>query len=188
MRSKVYGEGVTVSTQAGLSIQEAAGRLGASVHTLRYYEREGLLTVPRLGAGGPPPPGPGGHHAQRRYGEAEMELLRFLLALRATGMPISLIRRYMALVRQGDGTTGERRALLVEHQRAVTAQIALLQDNLQAIELKIGKYDRSAGWAGEPCATPGGTPDGQDQIGKSGVTGQPAGAGLHGHERVLRAE
>ncbi|MGI8748459.1 MAG: MerR family transcriptional regulator [Deinococcus sp.] len=119
----------------GLSIREAASRLGASVHTLRYYEREGLLSVPRL------------ESAQRRYGPADLELLRFLLALRATGMPMVLIRRYMALVRLGEATVSERRDLLLEHQRAVVAQIAALQGNLSAIDHKIEKYDRMGGCA-----------------------------------------
>jgi DNA-binding transcriptional MerR regulator len=139
--------------EVGLSIGEAARRLGASVHTLRYYEREGLLNVPRLDRFQPELARHAqvgnvqARSAQRRYGEGELDLLRFLLALRATGMPIRLIRRYMALVRLGDGTVTERRDLLVEHQRAVTAQIAALQDNLKAIELKIGKYDLIGGCA-----------------------------------------
>ena len=151
MHSKVYGKGVTVSSQtethhaqsaaATLGIGEAAQRLGVSVHTLRYYEREGLLNVPRTEQVQP------SRSAQRRYGEGELELLRFLLALRATGMPMDLIRRYMALVRLGDGTVTERRELLVLHQRAVTAQIAALQDNLKAIAIKIGKYDLIGGCA-----------------------------------------
>ena len=139
MRSKVYGRGVTVSSQpdtqpaqsvaAGLSIGEAALRLGVSAHTLRYYERVGLLEVPRL------------RSTQRRYGPQELEWLRFLLALRATGMPMQLIRRYVGLVRTGENTVTERRALLLEHQRAVKAQIAALHESLGAIERKIQWYD-----------------------------------------------
>ncbi|WP_407570017.1 MerR family transcriptional regulator [Deinococcus altitudinis] len=122
---------------AGLSIGEAARRLGVSVHTLRYYEREGLLNVPRRAHVRP------SRSAQRRYGEGELEVLGFLLALRATGMPMGFIRRYIALVRLGDETVTERRELLVEHQRAVTAQIAALGNSLKAIEAKIGKYDHT---------------------------------------------
>ena len=115
------------------SIREVAQQLGVSAHTLRYYEREGLLSVPRADS------------SQRRYGAREVELLRFLLALRGTGMPIALIRRYMALVYVGESTVTERRALLLEHQRAVTAQIAALQADLGAIGRKIALYDRITG-------------------------------------------
>ena len=130
---------MTISSQVGLSIGEAAQRLGVSVHTLRYYERDGLLNVPRTEGA------PLSRNAQRRYGEGELELLRFLLALRATGMPMGLIRRYMARVRLGEETVSERRELLLSHQRAVTAQIAALGENLRAIEHKMEKYDRTQG-------------------------------------------
>ena len=117
--------------EAGIySIREVAQQLGVSAHTLRYYEREGLPSVPRAEA------------SQRRYGPPEVGLLRFLLALRATGMPITLIRRYMALVYAGESTVTERRALLLEHRRAVTAQIAALQADLGRVERKIALYDR----------------------------------------------
>ncbi|WP_425145531.1 MerR family transcriptional regulator [Deinococcus sp.] len=112
-----------------------ARQLGVSAHTLRYYEREGLLDVPRRAS------------TQRRYSETELGLLRFLLALRATGMPMSLIRRYMALVRAGEETVSGRRELLELHQQAVNAQLVTLQDNLKAIEAKIEKYDRTSGCA-----------------------------------------
>ncbi|MFC4452696.1 MerR family transcriptional regulator [Deinococcus sonorensis] len=124
---------MTAATAIGYSIREAALELGVSVHTLRYYEREGLLSVPRLDS------------AQRRYGPQELERLRFLLALRGTGMSMALIRRYMRLVGQGDGTVAERRALLLEHQQAVTEQIRTLQHDLGAIRRKLEIYDRLTG-------------------------------------------
>ncbi|ULH16859.1 MerR family transcriptional regulator [Deinococcus sp. KNUC1210] len=117
------------------SIREVAQQLGVSAHTLRYYERQGLLSVPRADS------------LQRRYGAREVELLRFLLALRGTGMPIALIRRYMQLAYAGEITVTERRALLTEHQRAVTAQISALQADLDAIGRKIALYDRMSGQA-----------------------------------------
>ena len=125
--------------------------LGVSVHTLRYYEREGLLSVPRHDALKTDAPRTDmlraleSRSAQRRYGHDELGLLRFLLALRATGMPMVLIRRYMALVRAGEQTVPERRLLLTEHEQAVTNQIAALGQNLKAIAAKIEKYDRTEG-------------------------------------------
>ena len=139
------------SGATGLSIGEAAQHLGVSVHTLRYYEREGLLNVPRTEHVRP------SRSAQRRYGEGELEVLNFLLALRATGMPMSFIRRYVALVRLGDETVTERRGLLVEHQQAVISQIAVLEHSLKAIEGKISKYDHLGGFtrSGEPLPVTG---------------------------------
>ncbi|GAA4004773.1 MerR family transcriptional regulator [Deinococcus rubellus] len=114
-----------------LSIGEVAARLGVSVHTLRYYERAGLLDVPRQESG------------VRRYSGREVELLRFLLALRATGMPIALIRRYIGLARLGEVSETERRALLVQHREDVLARMRALKTDLGAIERKIELYDQN---------------------------------------------
>ncbi len=116
-------------TVAGQSIGGVAAELGVSVHTLRYYERAGLLDVPRRGG-------------VRCYGPAETARLRFLLALRATGMPIALIRRYVELARQGEHTQNERRALLITHRGDVQARLAALGTDLGAIERKINLYDQ----------------------------------------------
>ena len=113
-----------------LPIHEAAALLGVSAHTLRYYEREGLLTVPRAAGG------------ERRYTERELETLRFLLRLRGTGMGMAGLREYVTLARQGDGTVAARRDLLLRHEQAVTARLEALQADLLAIRRKIETYDR----------------------------------------------
>jgi DNA-binding transcriptional MerR regulator len=112
-----------------LSIQDAAARLGVSPHTLRYYDREGLLDVPRASGG------------ERRYSERELSLLRFLLHLRGTGMGMAGLRAYMALVREGEHTAPARRALLVRHEQEVEARLLSLQADLTAIRAKIARYD-----------------------------------------------
>src|SRR5215216_2749314 len=79
--------------QAGLSIAEAARRTGVSVHTLRYYERAGLVitTVDRTSGG------------RRRYSQLDLDWIKMCTKLRATGMPIRSIRRYAELVCAGRG-------------------------------------------------------------------------------------
>lgn len=124
------------------SIGEAAAQLGVSTHTLRYYEREGLLPVPRT---------PGG---QRSYRQGDLDLLRFLLCLRATGMGIQGLREYMALARAGRETRPQRRDLLARHEAAVAAQLAETQAHLQAVRRKIALYDTLAAPLQEPTATP----------------------------------
>lgn len=118
----------------GLTIQEAAERCGVSAHTLRYYERAGLLDhVQRAGNG------------HRRFGARDLERLGFLRCLRATGMPIRLISRYIELVRAGDRTIPDRRELLLAHRDAVAGQISALKDDLAAVDRKIAIYsDRKA--------------------------------------------
>jgi DNA-binding transcriptional MerR regulator len=57
-------------------------------------------------------------------------------------MPIRDIRRYADLARQGDQTTPERLALLVEHRARVREQLAEVQASLDAIDYKISSYER----------------------------------------------
>lgn len=114
--------------EAGLTIADAARTSGLSVHTLRYYERAGLIDdVDRATSG------------HRRYSEADMAWVETIRCLRATGMPIARIRRYAELVRTG-GNERQRLALLEEHRAAVRAQLAEVQGHLAFVERKIATY------------------------------------------------
>jgi DNA-binding transcriptional MerR regulator len=114
----------------GLSIAEAAEQTGLTAHTLRYYERDGLM-LREIGRS------PTGH---RRYTARDLHWIDLISRLRATGMPIRDVRRYAALVREGDGTEPERLAMLRGHRQQVLAQLAEVQDHLGAIDRKIGIY------------------------------------------------
>ena len=116
--------------QAGLSIAEAARRTGVSVHTLRYYERAGLVVTPvdRTYSG------------RRRYQQLDLDWITICTRLRATGMPIKTIRRYAQLVSAGHGNEQERLALMEAHRAEVTARLAEVQENLKLIDHKIDVY------------------------------------------------
>jgi DNA-binding transcriptional MerR regulator len=120
----------TTEVRPTWSIAEAAEATGLTPHTLRYYERDGLLldAVERASSG------------HRRYTEADLGWLILLGRLRATGMPIREIREYAALVRQGGGTEQARLTMLQEHRAKVLAELAEVQDHLAAIEGKIAIY------------------------------------------------
>ena len=113
----------------GMTIQQAAGETGLSAHTLRYYERIGLIS--------PVDRAPNGH---RRYTEHDVGWIGFLNKLRSTGMPIAKMKQYADLQRQDGDTLAERLALLEEHRREVKKRIQELEDNLAVIEHKIGYY------------------------------------------------
>ena len=114
-----------------LSIAEAAEATGLTAHTLRYYERDGLLldAVDRA---------PSGH---RRYSERDVGWIRMVTRLRSTGMSIRDVRQYADLVRAGDGNEAERLALLVAHRDRVRDELIQVAAHLDAIELKIGLYE-----------------------------------------------
>jgi DNA-binding transcriptional MerR regulator len=116
-----------------LSISEAAEASGLSAHTLRYYERAGLLE--------PVSRDESGH---RRYREADLQQITFLTKLRATGMPIREVRRYAELMKAGEATNEERLALLEAHRDVVLAGLEDTARSLELIEWKINLY-REAG-------------------------------------------
>lgn len=130
--------------QEGLTIGEVSGKLGMSSHTLRYYERAGLLRpIPRTEGG------------IRRYQEQDVEMLRFLARLRLMGMPIHQIREYAELARSGRDTFEARGELLTKHRSEVIARIEELQRNLEVLDLKIEMYSRGCtpvSAPGDPCA------------------------------------
>ena len=111
-----------------LSIAEAAEQTGLTAHTLRYYERDGLMlaAVDRSASG------------HRRYSERDLTWIEMITRLRSTGMPIRDVRRYADLVRAGDGNEAERLDLLKAHRARVEAQLAEVTGHLRAIDHKIG--------------------------------------------------
>lgn len=133
----------------GVSIAEAARLSGVSAHTLRYYERAGLVVtdVDRTAGG------------RRRYKQLDLDWILVCTRLRATGMPIKSIKRYAELVTAGRGNEEQRLALLEAHQAEVRARIAELRENLKLIDHKVDVYrsrveagDADRLWA--PAAAP----------------------------------
>jgi DNA-binding transcriptional MerR regulator len=116
------------------TIAEAAREAGVSAHTIRYYERAGLLApIERNGSG------------HRRFTTEDLEWIVGITKFRATGMPIRLIREYAELVRDGDGNEAERLALLEAHREDVLRRLEEVQRNLELVDYKIGLYrDRVA--------------------------------------------
>jgi DNA-binding transcriptional MerR regulator len=114
----------------GVTIAEAARRTGVSAHTLRYYERAGLVVSPVDRTSG----------NRRRYRELDLKWIIICTKLRATGMPIRGLRRYAELVAAGPGNEAERLALLEAHRDDVLARLAEIQENLKTIDYKIDVY------------------------------------------------
>jgi DNA-binding transcriptional MerR regulator len=126
-------------TPAELTIAEVAERTGLTRHTLRYYERDGLmLGVDRAGSG------------HRRYSDTDLGWIELITKLRATGMPIREVRRYAEMVRAGDGNEDERLALLRAHRERVRAQLETMTAYLDSIDLKISYYADAVGACESP--------------------------------------
>lgn len=121
------------------TISEVAEHTGLSAHTLRWYERIGLMPhVDRT------------HTGQRRFSNRDLDWLDLVAKLRLTGMPVADMVRYAELVRAGEGTFAEREQLLTAHREDVRQRIAELQSTLDVLDYKIDIYG-DARRASERC-------------------------------------
>ncbi|WP_307817523.1 MerR family transcriptional regulator [Nocardia acididurans] len=159
--------------QNSLSIGEVAARTGLSVHTLRLYEREGLLVGPVQRTSG----------GRRRYTGRDVDWLSICVKLRESGMPLADLKRFAELVRQGPGNEAERLQLLDTHRQRVDSQIKALEDCRTVITWKVGVYaDHLARGEADGLWDPTNTERAVDRRVSGGLFGsrgrsQPAGAG-----------
>ncbi|WP_312973925.1 MerR family transcriptional regulator [Atlantibacter sp.] len=102
---------------------------GLTAHTLRYYEKLGLLLPDRNSSG------------HRDYREADVEWVAFIVRLKETDMPLSDIQRYAALRSQGNTTVNERRALLAHHAERLEQRLAEQHLHLDRLKAKMAYYD-----------------------------------------------
>jgi DNA-binding transcriptional MerR regulator len=113
---------------AELTISEVAEITGVSTHTLRYYERIGLVEVDRDTSG------------RRVYDSGALARVVFVTRLRSSDMPIRDIARYLTLVSQGETTVPARLALMQAHRATIQARLENLQAALGVIDYKIATY------------------------------------------------
>jgi DNA-binding transcriptional MerR regulator len=112
-----------------MKIGDLARRTGLSTHTIRYYERIGLL-----------PRAPRAKFRQREYDASILPWIEFVGRLKTTGMPIRDMVRYATLRAKGSATEADRRELLVRHRTRVRAHLAGLHDCLCVLDDKIAGY------------------------------------------------
>ncbi|MCI9581720.1 MAG: MerR family transcriptional regulator [Oscillospiraceae bacterium] len=110
------------------SIGEFSKVTGLGIHTLRYYEHEGLIIPLRNSSN------------RRRYSEKDIAWIAFIKRLKATGMPIKEIKKYAALRTKGDATLSERMKMLVQHRQSLNKQIRQLQEHEAILDEKIAFY------------------------------------------------
>ncbi|MBH0776011.1 MerR family transcriptional regulator [Nocardia bovistercoris] len=109
------------------TIAQASALTGLPESTLRYWERIGLVrSVERDPASG-----------HRRYGEDDIETLDTLGNLRAVGMSVADMRRYLADRRRGDHAAGEQKALFQAHAQRLAEEIHTLEARRRYLELKV---------------------------------------------------
>ncbi len=111
------------------SIQDVSKKTGLTAHTLRYYEKEGLLSPVGRSQGG-----------FRQYTDEDLERLGLICCLKNTGMSIQEIARFVQLTREGDHTLEERVGLLKAHRDQVLERIAEMQKYLEKVTWKLNFF------------------------------------------------
>ncbi|MFJ2227256.1 MerR family transcriptional regulator [Streptomyces halstedii] len=124
------------------TISEVAALTGLTAHTLRWYERIGLM--PHVDRS---------HTGQRRFSNRDLDWLAFVGKLRLTGMPVAHMVQYAELLREGEHTFEERQGLLEATRRDVRTRIAELQDTLAVLDYKIDFYAGARNGIGKGLTT-----------------------------------
>lgn len=111
------------------SIQDVSNKTGLSTHTLRYYEKEGLISGVERSQGG-----------FRQYTDEDLERLGLIRCLKNTGMSIQEIARFVQLTHEGDHTLEELVELLREHRERVLERMAEMQEHLDKVTWKLNFF------------------------------------------------
>ncbi|MEW6405483.1 MAG: MerR family transcriptional regulator [Chloroflexota bacterium] len=119
----------TVPAEKTYTIHEVEEEMKVSAHTLRYYEKIGLLhSIQRA------------ENGRRVYSEEDLGWIYWLRLLRESGMSIRAMKRYVEITRAGDHTMDERCAILQEHRDQLRAKIEKLQGYLERLDQKVEFY------------------------------------------------
>ncbi len=113
------------------SISDISEIVKISQHTLRYYEKIGLLTGVERNSKG-----------RRSYSENDVNLLNFINCLRSTGMPIKQIKSYLDFMRMGDATIQERKRILSCHLEFMKKQVKNFENCCKILEYKMENYEK----------------------------------------------
>lgn len=111
------------------TIGQVAKKLGLTAHTLRYYDKEGLLPFVKKGSSG-----------ARVFEDDDLDWLLILECLKATGMHLKDIKKYMDLCLIGDSTLQERMNMFVRQKKRIEEKMQQLNKYMEKIDFKIAYY------------------------------------------------
>ncbi|WP_210607850.1 MerR family transcriptional regulator [Priestia flexa] len=112
------------------TIKEASEKVGMSSHTIRFYEKQGLLPLLKRDSTG-----------YRSFTEHDIEWLDFISCLRKTDIPINELKKIMDLTIEGNHTVQERKEILLNHKEAMLEKQKELDRAFKKIEKKLRYFD-----------------------------------------------
>ena len=112
-----------------MNIQKFSTLTNVSAHTIRYYEKIGLLkNIERTTSG------------HRYFTSKDIDWVGFVKRLKDMGMPLDNIKKYADLREKGQSTSELRKQLLQEHYLIVEKKMAIESLHLKKIKEKIDYY------------------------------------------------
>jgi DNA-binding transcriptional MerR regulator len=111
------------------SISEVAKELNLTPYALRYYDKEGLMPFVERRPNG-----------TRLFKESDINALKIIECLKATGMPIKEIKAFIDWCSDGDSTLQQRYDMFMERKAIVEAQMEELKKTMEVIEHKCWYY------------------------------------------------
>lgn len=121
-----------------MKIGELAGLTGCKVVTIRYYEKEGLLTKPERTEGN-----------YRLYEEKDLERLEFIMHCRKHDMKLSEIKKLLAFKDNPQRDCTWVSELIDSHIESVNKQIQSLEHLKRHLEQL--QHSCAGGHSGETC-------------------------------------
>lgn len=112
------------------SIGEVSKLTGLSVPTLRYYDKEGLISNINRNENG-----------LRDFTEQDLGTINIVTCIKGAGASIREIKEYMDLCKLGDSTLEARKQFFIEKKRDVEEQMKHLSEIMKTVEMKIKYYE-----------------------------------------------
>ncbi len=115
------------------SIGQVAQKMGLTAHTLRYYDKEGLLPFVKKNSSG-----------LRMFSDEDIDWLVVIECLKGTGMQLKDIKQYIDWCQEGDATIGRRLEMFKRQKAKLEEQLRQLQQYMEKINYKIAYYTEAA--------------------------------------------
>lgn len=114
-----------------MKISEVSKKFGLTQDTLRYYEKEGLIGPVEKSQNG-----------IRNYSDEDLKRIQFVKCMRAAGVEVSFLRKYIELFENEEDTLQERRDILVEQRKILKEKLDKIQEAYNRLNIKIDLYDK----------------------------------------------
>ena len=113
----------------GYTIGQVAKKMGLTAHTLRYYEKEGLLPFIKKNGSG-----------LRVFSDNDIGWLELIECLKGTGRSLKGIKQYIDWYIEGDSTLEKRLEMFKQQKINLEEQMLQLQKHMEKINYKIAYY------------------------------------------------